>query len=267
MNPMPTPTIAACRVSLTIEPRAAHTFIHYLSTGQYETLYSVFPAIKNAADATETLRARDIEELTRAAHTYAAAVLYEVPGLQELARGFLGLFTERLPTEDILKVTREIYDSLRDMELARTWLEAFVGGCLEVAFSDGEVSLRQIIRIERKSIKPFVGLVSRRYWKFEEEGTGRDSMFRAETFVLPEDEGGAPIADGDRRTITDGPNDVEASLSAFYIPGTTFSPGEVMTMSVKIDQHLKYLQYLGSRFAVKQDGKLMALGIVRVWGR
>jgi hypothetical protein len=114
---------------------------------------------------------------------------------------------------------------------------------------------------------PDLSLEKESYWKFEEEGTGRDSKFRTEIFVLPEDEGGAPIADGDRRTITDGPNDVEASLSAFYIPGTTVSPGEVMTMSVKIDQHPKYLQYLGSRFAVKQDGKLVALGIIRVWGR
>ncbi|OJJ99924.1 hypothetical protein ASPACDRAFT_43561 [Aspergillus aculeatus ATCC 16872] len=134
------------QLELTIEPQAAHTFIHYLSTGQYETLRSEFAPIENAADVTETLRARDIEELTRAAHTYAAAVLYEVPGLQELAKGFLVRFAERLPTEDILKVTREIYDSLRHMEPARAWLEVFVRGRLEAAFSDREVSLRQIIR-------------------------------------------------------------------------------------------------------------------------
>ncbi|PYI28577.1 hypothetical protein BP00DRAFT_428233 [Aspergillus indologenus CBS 114.80] len=133
-------------LELTIEPRAAHTFIHYLCTGQYETLYSLCPPIETAAGVLEALRARNIEEFARAIHTYAAAVRYEVSGLQELARDFLEQFAERLPTEEILKVTREVYDSLGEEERTRAWLEGFVRGRLEFAFMDEEVSLRQIIR-------------------------------------------------------------------------------------------------------------------------
>ncbi|PYI14539.1 hypothetical protein BO99DRAFT_406606 [Aspergillus violaceofuscus CBS 115571] len=133
-------------LELTIEPRAAHTFIHYLCTGQYETLYSLCPAIETPAGVLEALHARNIEEFARAIHTYAAAVRYEVPGLQELARNFLERFAERLQTEEILKVTREVYDSLGEEEMTRAWLEDFVRGRLEFAFMDEEVSLRQIIK-------------------------------------------------------------------------------------------------------------------------
>ncbi|RAK73157.1 uncharacterized protein BO72DRAFT_451995 [Aspergillus fijiensis CBS 313.89] len=133
-------------LELAIEPRAAHSFIHYLSTGKYETLYSPFPSIETAAEASSILRARNNEEFLRAMHSYAAAVRYEIFELQELARYFLEIFADRLPPEDILRVTSEVYDILGEEKPIRAWLEGFVRGRLELAFMNEEVSLRHIIR-------------------------------------------------------------------------------------------------------------------------
>ncbi|GIK06083.1 hypothetical protein Aspvir_010201 [Aspergillus viridinutans] len=111
---------------------------------------------------------------------------------------------------------------------------------------------------------PDTNLEAESHWKFEE--VRRGTNFRAEIYVLPEDEGGAPIAAGDRLTFTDGPNDVEGTLSAFYKIRTTVSPRRVEPMMVDVEKPLQYLD-LGRRFTVKQDGKLVALGILGYWGR
>ncbi|KAJ5082779.1 hypothetical protein N7532_011822 [Penicillium argentinense] len=109
-----------------------------------------------------------------------------------------------------------------------------------------------------RTIGPDHPLEAESRWKFKRAGTG--TQFRANIFGLPEDEGGAPIAAGDRLTFTDGPNDVEGTLSAYY-GVRTVSPRSVTTIVVDLDKPSEYLAP-ERRFTVKQDGKLVALGIL-----
>jgi hypothetical protein len=93
----------------------------------------------------------------------------------------------------------------------------------------------------------------------------------AELFVIPEDEGGVPITDHDRLTFTDGPNEIEGSIWAFYRPITvspgekiTLSPGETARVKIALGQASEYIDE-GHRFAAKKDGKVIALGILNVF--
>ena len=77
-------------------------------------------------------------------------------------------------------------------------------------------------------------------------------------YVLTENEGGggAPIAHGDRRTFTDGPVEIESKIAA----KTTLSPGKLGEVTVTLDKESELLQ-IGKRLMVKQNGKLIALGV------
>ncbi|RAL13199.1 uncharacterized protein BO97DRAFT_389014 [Aspergillus homomorphus CBS 101889] len=135
-------------LELAIEPQIAHTFIHYLCTGNYETLQSSFIDPQTTADLEKIVRARDTVELTRAAHTYAAAVRYQIPGLQRTAHRLLEQFAERLSIEDILTVARGVYTSLHDEdESGRTWLEDFVRDKLAKTYKDRDGCLRRLMKV------------------------------------------------------------------------------------------------------------------------
>ncbi|RAH51764.1 hypothetical protein BO85DRAFT_493668 [Aspergillus piperis CBS 112811] len=131
---------------LCIEPQSAHTFIHYLYTGQYETLKTP-PSIPQAAEDIPTiLNTRDKEEFERAVYVYQAAVQYEIPGLLSMAQHFMARFAERLSIEDILRAIRCVYGSLLDDHSGRMWLKDFVREQLIVAFRNTDGKLRQIIK-------------------------------------------------------------------------------------------------------------------------
>ena len=78
--------------------------------------------------------------------------------------------------------------------------------------------------------------------------------------MLSEDEGGALIVDGDRRTVVHGPNEIEATIRCVYPIRKTLVPGEFRTMRVHLDQVVSYVNR-NRYFMVKQDGKLVALGV------
>ncbi|RAL00741.1 uncharacterized protein BO80DRAFT_356017 [Aspergillus ibericus CBS 121593] len=136
LNPKP------YHLELAINPQSAHTFVHYLYTGEFETLESSFEPPRTADDIPEVLSTRDSIEFERAAHTYAAAVRYQIPGLQDMAQGFMVRFAERLTMEDILSVARNIYPRLSEEESGRTWLEGFVRRRLEIAYNNRNGKLR-----------------------------------------------------------------------------------------------------------------------------
>ncbi|GAA83304.1 hypothetical protein AKAW_01419 [Aspergillus luchuensis IFO 4308] len=130
---------------LYIDPQSAHTFVHYLYTGQYETLTTPF-YVESADDIPSIINTRDKEEFERAVYVYQAAVKYEIPGLLSMAQHFMARFTERLSIDDILRTIQCVYGSLLDEHSGHTWLEDFVRDQLDVAFKNTDGKLRQIIR-------------------------------------------------------------------------------------------------------------------------
>ncbi|GKZ86841.1 hypothetical protein AnigIFM56816_002771 [Aspergillus niger] len=131
---------------LCIEPQCAHTFIHYLYTGQYEALKTPLSIPRSADDVPTILNTRDGEEFQRAAYVYQAAVRYEIPGLLSMAQHFMARFAERLSIDGILRAIRRVYGSLLSKHSGRMWLKDFVRDQLDVAFINTDGKLRQIFR-------------------------------------------------------------------------------------------------------------------------
>ncbi|GCB22010.1 hypothetical protein AAWM_04895 [Aspergillus awamori] len=132
-------------LELNIHPQSAHTFVHFLYTGQYETLEAPFSPPQSADSIPVMMRTRDIIEFQKAVFVYQAAVLYQIPGLLSMAQGFMAQFAERLLIDDILRAIRCVYGSLLADYSGRIWLEDFVRDQLDTAFSNTAGKLRQII--------------------------------------------------------------------------------------------------------------------------
>ena len=104
------------------------------------------------------------------------------------------------------------------------------------------------------------------HWNFSEKTGKPGAEVCAEIFLLPESEGGALIAHGDRRTVSDGPNNIEVTFNFYHPARSPLSPGDAVGMILHFDQDLEYLD-VDRRFTVKQDGRLVALGILQRFGR
>ncbi|GLA54862.1 hypothetical protein AnigIFM63604_001171 [Aspergillus niger] len=132
-------------LELNIHPQSAHTFVHFLYTGQYETLEAPFSPPQSADSIPVMMCTRDIIEFQKAVFVYQAAVRYQIPGLLSMAQGFMAQFAERLLIDDILRAIRCVYGSLLADYSGRIWLEDFVRDQLDTAFSNTAGKLRQII--------------------------------------------------------------------------------------------------------------------------
>ncbi|KAL4958977.1 uncharacterized protein BDV14DRAFT_206105 [Aspergillus stella-maris] len=84
--------------------------------------------------------------------------------------------------------------------------------------------------------------------------------FTVNLYVLTEDEGGAPIAHDDHRTFTDGPAEIEGSIAA----KKTLLPGQTGEVTVTLPKESEWLD-IGAHLIVKQDGRLVAVGIQTDW--
>ncbi|GLA20580.1 hypothetical protein AnigIFM62618_009155 [Aspergillus niger] len=131
---------------LNVHPEVAHTFVHYLYTGQYETLETQFEPPQSVDDIPARTKARDSIEFERAAYVYEAAVQYEIPGLLNMAQVFMARFAERLPIANILRGIRCVYGNLLEQSSGCMWLEDFVREQLSIAFIITDRKLRQIIK-------------------------------------------------------------------------------------------------------------------------
>ncbi|GLA25237.1 hypothetical protein AnigIFM63326_001854, partial [Aspergillus niger] len=131
---------------LNVHPEVAHTFVHYLYTGQYETPETQFEPPQSADDIPAITKARDSIEFQRAVYAYQAAARYQIPGLLSMAQGFTARFAERLSIDDILCAIRCVYGSLVAEYSCRMWLEDFVRDQLSIAFSITDGKLRQTIK-------------------------------------------------------------------------------------------------------------------------
>ncbi|KAI2862635.1 hypothetical protein M747DRAFT_301726 [Aspergillus niger ATCC 13496] len=131
---------------LNVHPEVAHTFVHYLYTGQYETLETQFEPPQSVDDIPALTKARDSIEFERAAYVYEAAVQYEIPGLLNMAQAFMARFAERLPIANILRGIRCVYGNLLEQSSGCMWLEDFVREQLSIAFSSTDGKLRHIMK-------------------------------------------------------------------------------------------------------------------------
>ncbi|KAL7660788.1 hypothetical protein ACMYSQ_000231 [Aspergillus niger] len=127
---------------LNVHPEVAHTFVHYLYTGQYETLETQFEPPQSAEDIPAITKARDNIEFERAVYVYEAAVQYKIPGLLNMAQAFMDRFAMRLPIANILRGIRCVYGNLLEQSSGCKWLEDFAREQLRIEFimTDGKLS-------------------------------------------------------------------------------------------------------------------------------
>ncbi len=96
-----------------IDTDIAHTFVHYLHTGHYQTLKShlVLPS------------KRTLIEHHRALHAYLAAKEYSLPGLESLARQQVEALNATLPVSDALANVALAFERLGDDD---EWLAGYL---------------------------------------------------------------------------------------------------------------------------------------------
>lgn len=116
-----------------VDEDVGHTFVHFLYSGSYETLNS-------ALDQGTSCVAR---EYRRSILVYKAARLYDLPGLEVLARKYIEQFGESLPLFDILRATRDAFSRLPKDE---SWLPSYIKRNLQQSFmSDRSIFKRDEI--------------------------------------------------------------------------------------------------------------------------
>ncbi|PWY95407.1 hypothetical protein BO94DRAFT_226809 [Aspergillus sclerotioniger CBS 115572] len=107
-----------------------HTFVHFLSTGAYETLKPT------DLDPESCPWAREFE---RSVHAYHAARRYNIFGLEEHAKRYMVTFSEEVSTRQLLKTVSKVYSELPGHD---SWFEGFVRDKLTSAFTKDEYSFR-----------------------------------------------------------------------------------------------------------------------------
>ncbi|KAI2921811.1 hypothetical protein CBS147320_7632 [Aspergillus niger] len=110
-----------------------HTFIHYLYTGEYETLAGS-PSLPPSKS-----RAR---EFKRSVYAFHMAQRHQIQGLLEHAKRYMYTFVDSVSALDLLKIAREVYAT---MFTGRKWFEDFVHDQLAAAFKAGEEQFRNDI--------------------------------------------------------------------------------------------------------------------------
>ncbi|CBF82344.1 hypothetical protein AN9197.2 [Aspergillus nidulans FGSC A4] len=98
-------------VSLTdVDEDIGHTFVHFLYTGQYETLYSNCDRVR---------------EYRRSVFAYQAARKYGLPVLEALAKRYIEHFSEFTPLENILGTAVDVFTKLPHDEV---WFQRYLRG-------------------------------------------------------------------------------------------------------------------------------------------
>lgn len=129
-----------------LDEDAAHTLVHFLQTGQYETLGS---------DS-------DMEsEYRRNVLVYKAASKYKIPSLTALARDKIEMNSEKKSIFAVLDVASKVYEHVTEED--RAWLEEHVKVELQQEFGRGDMlpfskvvlaTMNQIIRdVETKALE------------------------------------------------------------------------------------------------------------------
>ncbi|EOA85172.1 uncharacterized protein SETTUDRAFT_76372, partial [Exserohilum turcica Et28A] len=106
-----------------LDQTTAHTLVHYLYTGRYQTL-----SVHAASDKVIP------ESYKQSACVYCAAVRYELPGLKELAQGRLGSFGEEVNVFDMLAVARDYAFPL--LPEHDEWYPAYIEDALQTAMRE-----------------------------------------------------------------------------------------------------------------------------------
>lgn len=107
-----------------------HTFIHYLYTGEYQTL-----AASPNVPPSKT-RAR---EFKRSVYAFHMAQRHQIQGLLDHAQRYMHTFVDAVSTLELLKIAREVYAT---MFTGKKWFEDFVYDQLAAAFKAGEEQFR-----------------------------------------------------------------------------------------------------------------------------
>ncbi|PWY71292.1 hypothetical protein BO83DRAFT_438121 [Aspergillus eucalypticola CBS 122712] len=110
-----------------------HTFIHYLYTGDYETL-AASPNVPPSK-----ARAR---EFKRSVYAFHMAQRHQIQGLLDHAQRYMHTFVDSVSTLELLKIAREVYAT---MFTGKKWFEEFVYDQLAGAFKAGEEQFRNDI--------------------------------------------------------------------------------------------------------------------------
>ncbi|GKZ32318.1 hypothetical protein AbraIFM66950_001634 [Aspergillus brasiliensis] len=108
-----------------------HTFIHYLYTGEYQTL-ALSPSLP-----LQKSRAR---EFKRSLYTFHLAQSHQIMGLLDHAKRYMQTFVTSVTTLELLQYSREIYASLLT---GRKWFEWFLQDQLTAAFEASEARFRE----------------------------------------------------------------------------------------------------------------------------
>ncbi|RDH35976.1 hypothetical protein BDQ94DRAFT_158129 [Aspergillus welwitschiae] len=107
-----------------------HTFIHYLYTGEYQTL-AASPSVPPSKS-----RAR---EFKRSVYAFHMAQRHQIQGLLDHAKRYMYTFVDSVSTLELLKIAREVYAT---MFTGRKWFEDFMHDQLAAAFKAGEEQFR-----------------------------------------------------------------------------------------------------------------------------
>ncbi|KAE8337513.1 hypothetical protein BDV24DRAFT_139981 [Aspergillus arachidicola] len=107
--------------SIDVDEDIGHTLVHYLYTGEYETL----------RDGPDPTIPRRTIEYRRSAFAYLAARKYGLGGLEAHAKHYIEVFDRDVPTPDILRIARSIYSKLPRDE---TWFQDYIRVKMEDEF-------------------------------------------------------------------------------------------------------------------------------------
>lgn len=110
------------RITLSdIDEDIGHTFVHFIYTREYETLKPTpNPGIHDLP-----------REFRRSVQVYRAAMVYEIHGLEVLAKKYIQILGESIPIFDVLEATRMIFSKLPDNGI---WLREYIYTKLKKAF-------------------------------------------------------------------------------------------------------------------------------------
>ncbi|KAF4264834.1 hypothetical protein CNMCM8812_003392 [Aspergillus fumigatus] len=105
-----------------VNEEVGHTVVHFLCTGNYETLRTAF----------EPGASKIGIEFRRSMLVYQAAKEYDLYDLETYAKKYIEVFGESMSIFDIMEAAREIYSKLPKDEI---WLTGYIYKQLQIAFS------------------------------------------------------------------------------------------------------------------------------------
>ncbi|KAK0661522.1 hypothetical protein DIS24_g2602 [Lasiodiplodia hormozganensis] len=127
-----------------VDADVAHTFVHYLHTGEYQTLNSSSPRDHPGGSNEEKSR-----EHRRALLAYVAATVHQLDGLRRLAREKAQAMGQMLPPWVVLHDVESAYEGLRERD---DWLDGHMTDAIRKYVSGGNLDRDQQLDKGLKSI-------------------------------------------------------------------------------------------------------------------